>query len=289
MAKNQIECTLCKNTTSFDTDDQTCNFCGYDSESKIIKDTDTCKQYYQKLNKRENWVETVTFLGGLSTLKRYSNIYIAKLLGVSRSTICQDLQLFKKFEENPGLKSIESKGTAYRKRNEIVPTNTFGTEDILHRNLYHNWDKTLFAKEWELVKTDSSCGKFNTNEIGEMDMHAQNKTGDKWLVIELKKDQGSDDTIGQILRYMGWLKTNKAEKNHTVKGLIICGNYSNEMEYALNCLPDVDAYIYRVHNNEIEFLPYSDEYAKVYAVFESFDPKTREKVLRNLNDRHRNR
>ena len=287
MAKNQIECNLCKNTTSFDTDEKICKFCGYDSESKTIRDTDTCKQHYQKLNsKRDNWVETVTFLGGLKALKKYSNINIGKLLGVSRSTICQDLQLFKSLEEKPELKSITSKGTAFKRRNKITSTKAFDTEEILHRNLYHNWDKTPFAKKWELVKTDSYYGKFNTNEIGEMDMLAKNKAGDKWLVIELKKDQGSDATIGQILRYMGWLKTNKTEKNQTVKGLVVCGNYNDKMAYALNCLPDIDAYIYRLHNNEIKFLPYKDGYAKVYNNLEGLgiDHKTMEKVLRDLNE-----
>jgi len=280
-----MECYLCKKNISFDTDYETCKFCGYDSESKTIKDKKACKQHYQQLkSKRGNWVETVTFLGRLEALPGYQNANIVRLLGYSHSTICQDLQLFKSLEEHPELKGINSKITAFKRRNEIAPDRTFDDEEILHRNLYHNWDKTPFAKKWKLVNTGSYCGKFNTHEIGEMDMLAQNETGDKWLVIELKKNKSSDAAIGQILRYMGWIKTNKIKKNNTVQGLVVCGNYNEKVAYALKCLPDVDACIYRLHNNKIEFIPYIDGYTKAYDALVNLDPKTREKVLKNLQE-----
>ena len=41
------------------------------------------------------------------------------------------------------------------------------------------------------------------------------------LVIELKKGRASDSVVGQIQRYMGYVKDELAEKNQPVKGVII--------------------------------------------------------------------
>ncbi|MCD4718512.1 MAG: hypothetical protein K8S13_01445 [Desulfobacula sp.] len=171
------ECKLCKNTACFY--ELKCKICGYDVESESIKDEDACKKYYQRLkNQKDNWVETV------------------EVLGVSRSMICEDIQLSNGLKNSPELKQNTSKKNAFRMLKGIIPKDIFETEEDLHINLYRNWNKTTLAKEWNLVNTGSYMGKFNTNEIGEIDLLALNKNQDKWLVVELKQRQSSDDTVG---------------------------------------------------------------------------------------------
>ena len=276
------ECELCKNTYSLN--ELKCKICGYDFELKSIKDEDACKKYYQKLkNQRSNWVETVEFLGKLQNLVKYSNIQIGKLLGVSRSLICEDIQLFNGLKNCPELIQNTSKKNAFRMLKGIIPKDIFETEEDLHINLYRKWNKTSLAKQWTLVNTGSYMGKFNTNEIGEIDLLAHNKNKDKWLVVELKQRQSSDDTVGQILRYMGWIRKNKAKKNETVEGLIICGEYDLQTEYALICTENlIKVKIYRFHNNEFEFRPF-DPNTHLFDLLRSLDPATRNKVLENYN------
>ena len=152
-----MECDLCKNATSSDNDHEICKTCGYKPDLKSIKDRNNCKQHYQKLkNERDNWVKQVEFLGRLAALTRYSNSEIARLLGFARSTICQDLQLFKNLEERLELTNINSKSMAFKKLNELSPTRIFSDEEKLHRNLYHNWNKTPFAKEWQLKGVETT-------------------------------------------------------------------------------------------------------------------------------------
>jgi len=277
-----MQCHICKNNNLIDTDNKTCQICGYSSETNKI-DPDSCKKYHQKLKKeRRNWVEPVEFLGRIEEFTKYSRADIGRLTGIAKSTVTQDLQLARGLKDRPELKKISSKGTAFATLNETIKTNTLDEEEKLHRNLYKNWDKTPFAKEWELVRTGSSAGKLNTDEIGELDMLAKNKSGNKWLVIELKKSPGSDRTIGQILRYMGWVKEKKAGEKDSVEGLIICGEYHLAMDYALTCSPFIKAKIYRYDDEgELKFLDF-DKNVYAHDALDSLDPEIRKKVIENL-------
>jgi len=75
--------------------------------------------------------------------------------------------------------------------------------------------------------------EYNTNEIGKIDLLAKHKTQPRWLVIELKREQTSDDTVGQVLRYMGWVQEHRAAEGDSVDGLIIAREPDARIRYAL--------------------------------------------------------
>ena len=60
-----------------------------------------------------------------------------------------------------------------------------------------------------------------------------------FVVIEIKKEKGSDKTIGQITRYMGWVKENLASDKE-VRGIIIVHKIDEKLEYSASVLSDVD-------------------------------------------------
>ncbi|MBW2103232.1 MAG: DUF1016 family protein [Deltaproteobacteria bacterium] len=66
------------------------------------------------------------------------------------------------------------------------------------------------------------------------------------LVVELKRNQTSDQTVGQLLRYIGWVKQHLAEDGDEVHGLIICHEADNALHYALSTVPDVELRLYEV-------------------------------------------
>ena len=68
----------------------------------------------------------------------------------------------------------------------------------------------------------------------------------KWLVIELKRDQPSDKTIGQVLRYMGWVEEHLAGPGETVEGLVIAREQDERLRYALRHTRDVRLKLYQV-------------------------------------------
>jgi RecB family endonuclease NucS len=71
---------------------------------------------------------------------------------------------------------------------------------------------------------------------GRLDLLCKDANG-SYVVVELKRMQGSDQVMGQILRYMGWLKqTHPTDK---VRGIVIVGNKDQALSYAASAVPDV--------------------------------------------------
>lgn len=75
------------------------------------------------------------------------------------------------------------------------------------------------------------------------DILARGKATKGYVVIELKKNQTSDDTVGQLARYIGWIKENKGGD---VKGVIIAGEYDRKLDFALKALQNVEVFLYQV-------------------------------------------
>ncbi|MGD0570805.1 MAG: endonuclease NucS domain-containing protein [Candidatus Sulfotelmatobacter sp.] len=73
---------------------------------------------------------------------------------------------------------------------------------------------------------------------GRLDLLCMDASG-CYVVVELKRMQGTDQVVGQILRYMGWVR----EFYHTekVRGIIIVGKKDPTLKYAVMAAPNVQA------------------------------------------------
>ncbi|MDO9205458.1 endonuclease NucS domain-containing protein [Methylotenera sp.] len=76
-----------------------------------------------------------------------------------------------------------------------------------------------------------------------IDILAVDKNGG-YVVIELKVSKGYDRVIGQLLRYVSWIKRNQAEPNQSVRGIIIAKQISEDLQLACSELPSVSLYEY---------------------------------------------
>ena len=65
-------------------------------------------------------------------------------------------------------------------------------------------------------------------------------------MIELKRGKTSDATIGQIMRYMGWVRHNIAEENQEVKGIIIAKEFDDALTYGVGENTNIRLLKYRV-------------------------------------------
>lgn len=254
----------CKICLQQSTNENSCRLCGYNAQTKQIMDAELFKTFYQKINYRSHhWHESIEFLLRSIELLKCSQSYLAKVLSISKAKVSDDLTLARKLIGNPELKKIQSK-TKAKRHIDCPSTKLFETEENLQRYLYSNWNKTPFSEEWSLVPSTSYLGKFPAGNAWEIDFLAHHKKLNKWLVIEIKQDKSSDETIGQILRYIGWVKKNKARKTDEVEGLIICGSVDEEILSALICVPFVQAQIYRKEGDKIKFMSY--EQSKGYDI-----------------------
>ena len=134
-------------------------------------------------------------------------------------------------------------------------TNKFGLERHLQDFLLENWEQTQLNQEWELVEEGGDIkgyGYERPTDIGKIDLLAKHKTEGRWLVIELKRAQTSDDTVGQVARYMGWVKKNLASSMDKVEGLIIALDDDQKLKYALEVVPDIRFLRYQVEFKLVE-------------------------------------
>jgi len=78
-----------------------------------------------------------------------------------------------------------------------------------------------------------------------IDILAQDSSG-AYVVIELKVSRGYDRVLGQLRRYMGWIKKNQAEPTQMVRGLIVAREITEDLVLACSGLPDVELFEYEL-------------------------------------------
>jgi restriction system protein len=87
-------------------------------------------------------------------------------------------------------------------------------------------------------------GQQYQTEVGAIDILAVEPKSQSFVVVELKKGRPSDQVIGQVLRYMGWVKENLCTNDQRVKGLIICHDPDPKLSYALKMTPNIEVRYY---------------------------------------------
>lgn len=138
---------------------------------------------------------------------------------------------------NNTLKSIDE---------SIENPSMFALERHLEDFLIANWDKTELSKSYDIYQDDELFGQQFLTDTGPIDILAISKDRKELLVIELKKGRASDSVVGQIQRYMGYIKSEFLEEGQKVKGAIIALEDDLKIKRALSVTKDIDLYLYRV-------------------------------------------
>ena len=79
-----------------------------------------------------------------------------------------------------------------------------------------------------------------------IDILAKSKTNDL-VVIELKVSKAYDRVVGQLMRYMAWIKENIAEDDQNVRGVIISKTISEDLVLATSMVQDVILFEYELN------------------------------------------
>ena len=83
-------------------------------------------------------------------------------------------------------------------------------------------------------------------DTGPIDILAISKDKKELLVIELKRGRASDRVVGQIQRYMGYVISDVAEADQTVKGAIVALNDDLKIRRALSVTNNIEFFKYKV-------------------------------------------
>ncbi len=67
-----------------------------------------------------------------------------------------------------------------------------------------------------------------------------------FVVLELKVSKGYDRVVGQLLRYVNWIRQNLAEPGQPVRGMIICRTMSEDLRLACASIGDIELFEYQL-------------------------------------------
>jgi restriction system protein len=131
---------------------------------------------------------------------------------------------------------------------EGTDENAFLLEKHLEDFIVNNFEMIFKGKLQIYEGTDVADGQQYATDIGPIDILAIEPESGSFVVIELKKGRPSDQVVGQILRYMGWVKRKLCKDGQAVKGLVICParDPDQKLTYALEMTSNIKVQYYSV-------------------------------------------
>jgi hypothetical protein len=122
----------------------------------------------------------------------------------------------------------------------------FALEAHLRDFIAANIDRLPIASQKLVLYQDQSgrSGVEYPTAVGPIDILAADVEGN-FFVFELKVERGPDRALGQLARYMGWVKLNLAE-GRKVAGIIVANSIDEKLRYAAAVFPGIQLLEYEL-------------------------------------------
>jgi restriction system protein len=186
--------------------------------------------------RKVRWLESVIPRAAMSEALRNSSGSIG--------TVC-DLSAYS--EEISRLVGREARPALVAADPSVEDPVAFAMEKHLEAFLVANWSQTELARDFSIYEEDGEpVGQQYATDAGPIDILAVSHDRKRLLVVELKRGRASDVVVGQILRYMGYIKEQVAEPSQTVEGAIIALENDQKLRWALATVPSIKFYRYQV-------------------------------------------
>lgn len=131
---------------------------------------------------------------------------------------------------------------------EVGTEQPAGTSEFAYENdLQHFLSKNLFLLEHGLRLYDEEgiTGVEFPVGNGRVDILALDEDSN-YVIVELKVSKGYDRVVGQLLRYVAWIRKNHADTGQRVRGMIVARRISEELMLACSELKHVSLYEYEL-------------------------------------------
>ncbi len=127
---------------------------------------------------------------------------------------------------------------------EETPNYLFPIEANLRDFLIKNLS-TFKGSKLKLYEDENGRdGKEYPTEVGLIDILTTDEEGN-FVVFELKLSKGADRAVGQLLRYMGWVKM-KLAKDKKVRGVLVANKMDDKIKYAILSTNDIELFEYEM-------------------------------------------
>jgi hypothetical protein len=124
----------------------------------------------------------------------------------------------------------------------------FGLEHHLQQFLAHNISAIdIGGPRLKLYADARGSGVEYSTDVGRIDILAIDQNGE-FYVFELKRASGPDKAVGQVARYMGWVKNHIAD-GKPVHGVIVAREIGQNLRYAMLAVSGLMVYEYKVAFN----------------------------------------
>ncbi len=114
-------------------------------------------------------------------------------------------------------------------------------ERDLHEYILHNLD---FLEEG-LQPYEGRTGSEYSTDAGRIDILAVDRNDDL-VVIEIKTGMVRDKVMGQIMRYVGYVKEHIAEETQDVRAIIVAEDFDKNLKYSKSLFPGLELKQYEV-------------------------------------------
>jgi hypothetical protein len=123
----------------------------------------------------------------------------------------------------------------------------FVLEAHLEDFLAGNWASINWGRPLEIwVGPGDQSGHQLSTPVGRLDFLCADRRADALVVVELKRGRPSDKVIGQIARYIGYVRTHLARPGQAVEGLIVAHEADDALRYAVAAVPGLRVMTYEI-------------------------------------------
>jgi hypothetical protein len=120
----------------------------------------------------------------------------------------------------------------------------FLLESYLEDFLATNWPLIDWGRPLKIFG-DGAEHQFST-PVGRLDFLCEDTASGALVAIELKRGRPTDQVVGQLARYMGWLRQHVATANQRVDGVIVAHDIDPKLQYAATAVPGTTVMAYDI-------------------------------------------
>ncbi len=128
-----------------------------------------------------------------------------------------------------------------------APPLEFALEAFLEQFLLTNWEGIDWGRPLEIWESQTGeLGHQLATPVGRLDFLCRDTATNALVVVELKRGRPSDRVVGQIARYIGWVRARLAQPEQPVEGIIVAHEQDLQLAYAVSAVPGVSILTYSI-------------------------------------------
>jgi hypothetical protein len=123
----------------------------------------------------------------------------------------------------------------------------FYLEAHLEEFLLTNWNRIGWGRRLSIWHgEDGKDGHQLSTPIGRLDFLCVDQDTNALVVVELKRGLPADHAVGQVARYLGWVRSNLAAPGQLVEAIIVAHDADQSLRYAVSAVSGLSLLRYEV-------------------------------------------